>query len=488
MIAGRYTLETEIGRGGMGVVWRGTDRVLGRTVALKRIGRMPGATDTDLARAEREARLAASLNHPHVVAVFDLVTDGDERWLVMEYVVSRNLAQLVRERGPLSEREAAALLAQAADALAAAHRAGIVHRDVKPSNILVTEDNQVKLTDFGIARSSTDLTLTQTGMMTGSPAYLSPEVASGLPATSASDVWALGATLFHALTGAPPYDVQGNVVGALYQIVHEEPPRPAGVGPLLPLLEATMATRPADRWPMGRVSVELHRQADGRPALDEPDHRTRRLAAPPAGPDPEPSGPDPTVRTRPVPPVPDEPVPPARTSGPPPERRGRPGTEGRGRRRLLVGLALIALLVVGGVSWRALTGPADDTAATPGAGSTSSSDPSPGTSSDTATEGPTEAELVAFVRDYLATVTTDPRTAWDMLTPGFQDSSGGFSSYSGFWSTITSAQPSNITADADALTVSYDVTYRKAGGGTSSDQVTLRLEDSGGDLRISGES
>ena len=162
-IAGRYTLEREVGRGGMGAVWLGTDRVLGRQVALKRLGRRPGAGTTDFERAEREARLAARLNHPHVVAVFDLVEEGEEHWLVMEYVEGRTLSELVREDGALTPDEAAPLLRQAADALAAAHESGIVHRDVKPSNILVTAEGQVKLSDFGIARAEADASLTQTG-------------------------------------------------------------------------------------------------------------------------------------------------------------------------------------------------------------------------------------------------------------------------------------------------------------------------------------
>ena len=178
-IAGRYTLEREVGRGGMGAVWLGTDRVLGRQVALKRLGRPPGAGTTDFERAEREARLAARLNHPHVVAVFDLIEEGEEHWLVMEYVEGRTLSELVREDGALTPDEAAPLLRQAADALAAAHESGIVHRDVKPSNILVTAEGQVKLSDFGIARAEADASLTQTGLVTGSPAYLAPEVASG---------------------------------------------------------------------------------------------------------------------------------------------------------------------------------------------------------------------------------------------------------------------------------------------------------------------
>ena len=153
MIADRYTLDREIGRGGMGAVWLGRDEVLGREVALKRIGMMPGGTSPDLGRAEREARLAARLNHPHVVAVFDLVLEDEQQWLVMEYVEGVTLSELVSRDGALTPDEASPLLEQAADALAAAHDAGIVHRDVKPSNILVTPQGQVKLSDFGIARA-----------------------------------------------------------------------------------------------------------------------------------------------------------------------------------------------------------------------------------------------------------------------------------------------------------------------------------------------
>src|SRR5580765_2887964 len=137
----------------MGAVWLGRDTVLGREVALKRIGMIPGATAPDLERAEREARLAARLNHPHVVGVFDLVGDGDETWLVMEYIEGITLSMLIKRDGALVPDEAAPLVRQAADALAAAHQAGIVHRDVKPSNMLVTRAGEVKLTDFGIARA-----------------------------------------------------------------------------------------------------------------------------------------------------------------------------------------------------------------------------------------------------------------------------------------------------------------------------------------------
>ena len=268
VIAGRYTLEAEVGRGGMGAVWRGRDDVLGRTVALKRIGVAPGGITPDAVRAEREAKLAAKLNHANVVAVFDLVdetSDGQsQQWLVMEYVEGTNLADLVRERGRLTPDEAAPILARTASALAAAHGAGIVHRDVKPSNILVTPDGQVKLSDFGIARTDADPALTQTGLVTGSPAYLSPEVASGQQATPASDVWSWGATLFHALEGRPPYEIGDNLLGALYRIVHEEPPRAEAAGWLAPVLVSTMTRDPARRWPIASAQQFL----EGGPVTD----------------------------------------------------------------------------------------------------------------------------------------------------------------------------------------------------------------------------
>jgi serine/threonine protein kinase len=214
---------------------------------------MPGAASPDLERAEREGRLAARLNHPHVVAVFDLVDDKGETWLVMEYVEGITLSAFVKRDGALTPDEAAPLVRQAADALAAAHAAGIVHRDVKPSNMLLTQAADVKLSDFGIARAEADASLTRTGLVTGSPAYLAPEVASGATATEASDVWSLGATLYHLLAGQPPYDVNENLMGALYKIVHEEPPRLPGAGWLTPVLEHTMTRRPADRWSMAEV-------------------------------------------------------------------------------------------------------------------------------------------------------------------------------------------------------------------------------------------
>ena len=247
-IANRYRLVREVGRGGTGAVWLAEDTVLAREVALKRIGALPGRSEADIDRVRREAHVSARLNHEHVVVVFDLVQERDEHWLVMEYVESENLAERVDRLGALPPDEAAGLIRQAAIALAAAHAAGIVHRDVKPSNLLVTPAGTVKLSDFGIARLESDNVLTQTGLVVGSPAFLAPEVAGGAPATPASDMWSLGATVFHAVEGHPPFPSDGNLMGLMYRIVHEEPPRPEHAGWLAPLVEHLMLRDPAARW------------------------------------------------------------------------------------------------------------------------------------------------------------------------------------------------------------------------------------------------
>jgi serine/threonine protein kinase len=463
VIAGRYSLSTEIGRGGMGVVWRGQDEVLGRDVALKRIGLAPGGSSPDLQRAEREARLAATLHHPHVVSVFDLAVDGDEHWLVMEYVESRNLAQIVKEKGPLPVDTAARLLAQVADALAAAHELGIVHRDVKPSNILVTPSGDAKITDFGIARAKADATLTQTGMVTGSPAYLAPEVASGEQASSASDVWLLGATLFHALAGHPPYDIGGNVVGALYKIVHEAPPRLDDAGWLTPVLEATMATDKDARWSMAQVRDVLRQGPDA--AHPAPAGETRRM--------------EPPTRTAPVAPAPPRIAPePARGRGPRRPRRLGPW--------LVAAVVLLAVLLL---AW-AVGNREDSPTADPTDDPSQSQSPTPSdeTSEEPVDEGPSEEDMRQFVEDYLATAPSDPRTTWERLTPGFQEESGGFGSYNSFWSQFESATPGDVSADPDRLLVSYGVSYVRKDGSTITDTVTLQLQEDGDSFLIAGES
>ena len=210
LIAGRYRLISEVGRGAMGVVWLARDERLGRTVAVKELRPGVGLSGTQVQhsylRARREARIAASLHHPHAVAVYDVAEHDERPYLVMEYVPSRSLAEVLIERTVLTSAEAAGIGEQLASALVAAHKVGITHRDVKPANILMTESGDAKLTDFGISRITGDVTVTATGEMLGTPAYVAPEIAQGRPASAASDVFSLGATLVFAATGHAPYE------------------------------------------------------------------------------------------------------------------------------------------------------------------------------------------------------------------------------------------------------------------------------------------
>jgi serine/threonine protein kinase len=480
-IAGRYTLEAEVGRGGMGAVWRGRDEVLGRTVALKRIGVAPGGITPDAIRAEREAKLAAKLNHANVVAVFDLVEQAtseglNQQWLVMEYVEGTDLAELIASRGRLTPDEAAPILAQTASALAAAHGAGIVHRDVKPSNILVAPDGQVKLSDFGIARTAADPSLTQTGLVTGSPAYMSPEVASGQQASPASDVWSWGATLFHTLEGHPPYQVGDNLLGALYRIVHEEPPQALAAGWLAPVLTATMTRDPGQRWSMAQVQDFL-----------EAGPQTHATMA--AGGGLADLGFTQPVRTRSyddggatqvlplatataLPPAPPSPV-----EDPDPDAASRPWP-------LVIGaivVVLVAMAIAFAIGLR--DGGDDETGGSTGPSASTSSNGSAGPSSS---GGATEDGMMSFIRDYIDTAVSDPASAFDMLTPEFQQESHGLEGYESFWGEVRSAKILSVSADPKTLEVSYRYRYVKAGGPTV-DDVTLQLSYDDGTYLIAGE-
>ncbi|TQM82595.1 serine/threonine protein kinase [Saccharothrix saharensis] len=250
-VGGRYALVERVGSGAMGVVWRARDELLDREVAVKQL-RWPDlaadAAEVARARAMREARNAARLQHPDAISVFDVVVEDDRPWLVMEYLPAHSLAGLLAERGGLDPDEVARIGGRVASALAAAHAAGIVHRDVKPSNVLIGHDGRVKLTDFGISRAAGDGTLTDSGMITGTPAFLAPEVARGEQPSPASDVFSLGATLYAAIEGQSPHGVSDNSFGLLYRAAagRIEPPRRSGAltGVLMRLLASDPAERP----------------------------------------------------------------------------------------------------------------------------------------------------------------------------------------------------------------------------------------------------
>jgi serine/threonine protein kinase len=457
VIAGRYTLEREIGRGGSGTVHLAHDEVLGRTVAVKRIGILPGE-HVALERAGREARLAAALNHPHVVSVFDLVEEEDVHWLVMEYVDGRTIGEIVRADGPLDVTEAATYLAQTADALADAHHAGIVHRDVKPSNILVS-GGVAKLSDFGIAKSADDASLTQTGLVTGSPAYLAPEVASGSSATPASDVWSLGATLYHAVTGRPPYDIGDNLIGALYKIVHEDPPRLPEDHPMAGLLSVMMTREPENRWPMAKVRDQLARLASG-----------QRAIVPAAAPrvNGERTGELPTVRTEPTGPDDEQP------------RRSRAPYAWVALAAVLAVAAVVAAYV-----WAGRGTPEaveDDTPRSPTSSQTTSTSTAPPLSA-----ADTREQMDAFIASYLSTVTRNPRKAFDQLTPEFQQVSGGYEGYIGWWGKVRSARLADVQSDPSDLTVGYTVDYVFTSGARDTQDVRLQLQRFDDTYLIAGE-
>jgi len=267
-VANRYELEEELGHGGMGVVWRATDTLLSRPVALKEVD-LPRAGDAaerqDLrARVSREARAAARLSHPGVVTVYDIAHDGGQDFIVMELVSAPTLEELVRTRGPLSPQRAARLGLGLLDALEAAHRAGIVHRDLKPKNVMVRDNGATKLADFGIASLQGDPRLTATGLVVGSPAYMAPEQVEAQAVSPATDLWALGATLWFAVEGQPPFG--GGEFQTLSAIVSGQPHRPERLGPLAPVLARLLVKDPA-----GRATA-----AQLRPLL-------RQVAAAPAG-------------------------------------------------------------------------------------------------------------------------------------------------------------------------------------------------------------
>src|SRR4029450_7918714 len=227
VIADRYVLRTPVGRGGMGVVWRAQDRVLGRQVAVKEVVFPPTMADEERrpaqARVMREARAAARLNHPGAVTLYDVVQDQGGTFIVMELVEAATLADLVQAQGPLAPERVAELGRQLASALEAAHGVGIVHRDVKPGNVMVAADGRVKLADFGIASLQGDPQLTSTGLVIGSPAYMAPEQARGEASGPPADFWGLGATLFYAVEGEAPFD-RGSSIAAC-AAGGNEPPR-----------------------------------------------------------------------------------------------------------------------------------------------------------------------------------------------------------------------------------------------------------------------
>ncbi|TMR88730.1 serine/threonine-protein kinase, partial [Nonomuraea basaltis] len=247
-IAGRYQLQEPIGRGGMGIVWRAHDELLDRTVAVKEV-RYAAALGEEVQllnrRTMREARAAARFEHPNVIVVHDVIEEDGRPWIVMQLVQSRSLGTVIKQDGPLPPKRVAEIGLAVLDALYRAHEAGVLHRDVKPENVLLADDGRVVLTDFGIATLETETQLTVTGLA-GTPAFIAPERLKGLPARRESDLWSLGATLYTAVEGRSPHE-RGMALATMHAVLTDEPDPPKNAGPLTNVISGLLAKEPVQR-------------------------------------------------------------------------------------------------------------------------------------------------------------------------------------------------------------------------------------------------
>ncbi|MGW1974719.1 serine/threonine-protein kinase [Streptomyces sp. NPDC001889] len=353
LIAGRYRLAESIGRGGMGRVWRAHDEVLHRVVAIKELTAGMYASGADRAvfhtRTRTEARAAARISHPGVVTVHDVLDHDARPWIVMQYVDGPSLADATGDSGRVPAPEAARIGLQVLRALDAAHTAGVLHRDVKPANVLLARDGRALITDFGIASIEGDPTLTRTGEIVGSIDYLAPERVQGADPGPASDLWSLGATLYTAVEGVSPFR-RTSPMTTMQAVVGEEPQPPVHAGPLGPVITALLSKNPADRPSTARAEEMLQEVTEGRSPAP---YRTRVL--------PESAEP-PTVH---------QPLAPA--SGEPPA----PGVRRRVRRRTVAAAAALAVLVGLGAGYGVMNYGNDET--DPSAGKTMTAEESAGT-------------------------------------------------------------------------------------------------------------
>ncbi|MFJ9372014.1 serine/threonine-protein kinase [Streptomyces sp. NPDC101455] len=296
LLAGRYRLGAVLGRGGMGTVWRAEDETLGRTVAVKEL-RFPTSIDEDekrrlITRTLREAKAIARIRNTSAVTVYDVVDEDDRPWIVMELVEGKSLAEAIREDGLLEPRRAAEVGLAILDVLRSAHREGILHRDVKPSNVLIAEDGRVVLTDFGIAQVEGDPSITSTGMLVGAPSYISPERARGHKPGPAADLWSLGGLLYAAVEGAPPYD-KGSAIATLTAVMTEPLEEPKNAGPLKDVIYGLLKKDPAQRLDdMGAramLNAVIHAR-EPKAAEPEPAADATKVVPLPAQPGPAESG------------------------------------------------------------------------------------------------------------------------------------------------------------------------------------------------------
>ncbi|WP_309094879.1 protein kinase [Streptomyces sp.] len=342
VIAGRYRLEERLGRGGMGVVWRATDQLLGRSVAVKELpyDETPSTAQARRRRDRtlREARAVAQLSHPHIIVVHDVVEDGERPYIVMELIEGGSLADRIADQGPVDAAEAARIGIDLLGALRAAHAAGVLHRDLKPENVLLEEGtDRVVLTDFGIAQVQGAPTLTENGSFVGSPEYTAPERMAGARTGPESDLWSLGALLCAVLSGESPFH-RDSLGGILHAVVVGDIQPPPQAGPLLPVVQGLLERDPDRRLDADRAERMLRAfRATGRTPLAPPPGYV------PAARDASRQPPE-TTAPRPS-------VPPVGAAGP--YRREEPFTR-QPTRRVLVAALLVAAVAGAGVSAAAL--------------------------------------------------------------------------------------------------------------------------------------
>jgi tRNA A-37 threonylcarbamoyl transferase component Bud32 len=537
-VAGRYRLLERIGGGGMGAVWLASDELLGRQVAVKQVLPPPTADETAVAqqrqRALREGRIAARLSHPHAVAVYDVAVEDGAPWLVMEYLPSRSLAEVLHEDGVLPVDQVAQVGAQVADALAATHAAGIVHRDVKPANVLIGRgprvEGLVKITDFGISHASDDVTLTQTGQITGTPAFLAPEVARGGEVTPESDVFSLGATLYTCLEGHPPFGMDDNALRLLHRVAGGEVIPPRRAGSMSGTLTRMLAADPADRPTTTEARDELARLAVGRDGdpttvllartkLRSSTNRARTeelgtgaLPAAGAGAAAAAVVGDPGTAVQDVPAGPPTPSPPAA-----PAAAERPRQPKRRRGPVLAALVLLAVLLAGGgalwLTSRGDTGtsadagtvtdapapssaPADDTSP-PAEEPSPTPEPSVAEPTPSATEqGPTSEpssddpeQVVEQTLDrYYGLLPDDPDAAYDLTGP-FLRSQAGPGYYRDFWAPWAEVELRDVRGvrqdEAGVITATTEVRFTGDDGREQTERHQVRLvQDDDGDWLV----
>ncbi|MGB8962793.1 MAG: protein kinase [Pseudonocardiaceae bacterium] len=424
LIAGRYRLISRLGSGAMGVVWRARDERLHRTVAIKQL--LLPATLSDIEadeanrRAMREGRITARLHHPHAIAVYDVVDHAGQPCLIMEYLPSRSLATVLSLQGVLLPATVARIGSQIASALAAAHKVGIVHRDIKPGNVLLADDGTAKITDFGVSHAVGDVTVTATGMLAGTPAYLAPEVAQGNSAGFPSDVFSLGATLYTALEGMPPFGLNSNAIALLHQVASGQITPPTQSGPLTSVLLRL-----------------LRRDPELRPTMQQARDALATLAADLAGPRGAPSTPAPQpTRIQSIPKTQQTLI---RSTAPEGTARGD-GHRWPGHRNLLAGAVALVLLAAGFLVAVLISstsgGAAQNLPTQPELSSPRQVSPTttlavPGNAQDT------PEQLQQAITDYYALMPGNLPAAWERLTANYQQShAGGFTGYQDFWNAV----------------------------------------------------